>query len=166
MSDVAASPLAVVAEAGSGPLATILVGVDGSPASVRAVEWTAQLAAVAGSSVVAVHVLTFNEEFSKDAMSPDTMHTWRRDREVELKQHWLRPLADAGIAHRHRIVEADSVDAGLLACAAKSQVDVIVIGAAGSGGVLGRLVDGTSSRLTHRAKQPVVVVPRAWTADS
>lgn len=143
-------------------MATILVGVSPSDSSHRALEWTARFARAAGSTVLAVHVLTFNEEFSKDAMSPDTMRTWRRDREVLLKDQWLTPLIDAGITHSHRIVEADSVDAGLLACAEASKVDLVVVGAGGSGGLLSRMVDGRGSRLTHRAHQPVVVVPKAW----
>lgn len=147
---------------GGGPLATVLVGVNDSLSSHRAVEWVAQLAAVTGSIVVAVHVLTFNEEFIRDGLTVDTMRTWRRDLDVELRDKWLQPLVEAGIDHSHRVVEADSVDAGLLSCAAGSTIDLIVVGASNSGGIVARLLDGATSRLTHRASQPVVVVPRTW----
>jgi nucleotide-binding universal stress UspA family protein len=123
----------------------------------------AHLAAVSASNVLAVHVLTFDEELLRDGLTVDTMRTWRRDLDTELRDEWLRPLVDAGIAHTRRIVEAATVDAGLLTCAATSEIDLIVIGASGSGGIVTRLLDGATSRLTHRARQPVVVVPRTWT---
>ncbi|WP_421119628.1 universal stress protein [Aquihabitans daechungensis] len=153
---------AAIGGIGGGPLAAVLVGVDDSTSSYRAVEWVAQLAAVTGSSVIAAHVLTFNEEFVRDGLTVDTMRTWRRDLDVELRDKWLRPLVQAGIAHSHRVVEAESVDAGLLSCAADATIDLIVVGASGSGGIIARLLDGATSRLTHRASQPVVVVPRTW----
>ena len=149
-------------KSGEGPLAAILVGVDDSLSSHRAVEWVAQLAQVTGSEVVAVHVLTFNEEFLRDGLTVDTMRTWRRDLDVQLRDKWLRPLVEAGIDHTRRVVESESVDTGLLSFAAGSAIDLIVVGASGTGGIVGRLLDGATSRLTHRASQPVVVVPRTW----
>ncbi|MEZ5333717.1 MAG: universal stress protein [Thermoanaerobaculia bacterium] len=94
------------------PLGTVVVAVSQSASSRRAVEWTSHLAAPLGSTVVAVHVLTFNEEFLKDGLTPDTMRTWRREREALLRDHWLRPLAEAGVDHSHRMVEANTIDEG------------------------------------------------------
>lgn len=145
------------------PLGTVVVAVSQSASSQRAVEWTSHLAAPLGSTVVAVHVLTFNEEFLKDGLTPDTMRTWRREREALLRDHWLRPLAEAGVDHSHRMVEANTIDEGVLACAAQAHADAIVIGSGRTGGLLGRVTHASSSRLTHHAQQPVIVVPTGWT---
>ena len=150
--------------AGPGPLSVLLVAVSQSESSQSAVHWTARLATWMGSTVVAVHVLTFNEEFFKDGLTPDTMRTWRRERERVLHDHWLRPLADAGVEHSHRIVEASTIDEGVLGCAMQANADAIVIGAIRSDGLLSRITHASRSRLTHHALQPVIVVPRGWTA--
>ena len=49
----------------------VLVGVDGSEGSRHAVEWAARLAAVTGSEVLAVHVLTYNRELLRDISVED-----------------------------------------------------------------------------------------------
>jgi nucleotide-binding universal stress UspA family protein len=118
-----------------------------------------------GSTVVGVHVLTYNEEFTRDSMTVDTMRTWRRDLERDLKTRWMAPVKEAGLSYRHSLVEADSVDEGLLACASRERADLIVIGEHGSAGVLSRILDGAAYRVMHRATQPVVIVPHGWCAE-
>jgi nucleotide-binding universal stress UspA family protein len=141
---------------------TILVGLDGSASGTRALEWATQFAAAVGATVVGVHVLTFDEEFVRDGITVDTMRTWRRDLERDMKGSWMEPVARSGVAHRHHVVEADSIDEGLLACAARENADLIVIGERGSSGLLARILDGSTYRVMHRASQPLVVVPHGW----
>jgi hypothetical protein len=115
-----------------------------------------------GATVVGVHVLTFNEEFVRDGITVDTMRTWRRDLERDLKGRWMEPVLRADVPHRHHVVEADSIGEGLLACAARDDADMIVIGEHGSSGLLARVLDGSAYRVMHRATQPVVIVPHGW----
>ena len=141
----------------------LVVGADGSDGSRRALDWAARLAQATGAHVLAVHVLTYNHELLRD-ITPDTMRTWRRELEHDLQTRWVEPLTAHDVVHRSVIVEADSSAAGLLEVADREGADVLIVGAEGHGGLAGRVLGGVSYRVTHRARQPVVVVPPDWTA--
>jgi nucleotide-binding universal stress UspA family protein len=136
----------------------VLVGVDGSEGSRHAVEWAARLAAVTGSEVLAVHVLTYNRELLRD-ISVDTMRTWRRDRERDLRAKWVAPLAARDVSHRVEVVEHDSPAGGLIEVGEREGADLVVVGAKGRANLGGRLLGSVSYRMTHGAHRPVVVVP-------
>lgn len=139
----------------------ILVGTDGSVGATRALEWVAGLAGTSDASVLAVHVLTYNQEFVRD-LSADTMTNWRRKLERELKTSWVAPLVDLRVPHRCVLVEDESPAAGLIHAADREQCDLIVVGATGHSSWSSRLLGSTSYSLTHHALQPVVVVPATW----
>jgi nucleotide-binding universal stress UspA family protein len=144
-----------------GLLRRLLVGVDGSEGSRRAVEWAAQMARATGASVLAVHVLTYDGELLRD-LTLDTMRTWRREIEHNLNTCWVMPLRHAGIDHRCVVVEAYSPSTGLLDVAQREDVDLVVVGAQGHGNLAERVLGGVTYRLAHRAIHPVVVVPPDW----
>jgi nucleotide-binding universal stress UspA family protein len=146
----------------NGPLGLLIAGVDGSDGSRRALQWAAQLASATGSTVLAVHVLTYNAELARD-VSLDTMRTWRRDLERDLRSRWTEPLTSHGIDTRSIVVESESVAQGLLEIADRERAALLIVGAKGRGGVAGRVLGGVTYRVTHRARQPVVVVPPDWT---
>src|SRR6476661_7150301 len=100
-------------DAGDQFLRRLVVGIDGSDGSRSALTWTADLAKSAHAEVVAVHVLTYNEEFVRD-LSLDTLRTWRRDLRRDLETAWTEPLRAAGVGYRCLLVEDDSPAAGLL----------------------------------------------------
>jgi nucleotide-binding universal stress UspA family protein len=139
----------------------VVVGVDGSDAARRALEWTAALAAVADAEVVAAHVLTYDRELERD-LTFDTMRTWRRHLERDLKEVWTEPLRSRSVRFRSVVVEASSPTEGLLDVAGREQADLLVVGARGHGTFAGRVMGGVSYRLAHHASQPVVVVPPHW----
>ncbi|MGQ0434341.1 MAG: universal stress protein [Microthrixaceae bacterium] len=142
-------------------LRVLLVGVDGSDGSRRALEMDAQLAVAVGAHVVAVHVLTYNHEFVRD-LTPDTMHTWRRDLQHDLETGWVEPLLARGVEHRCLLLEGDSPAAGLLEAVESEDADVLIVGANGHGNLAERMLGGVSYRVTHRSPQPVIVVPADW----
>jgi len=145
----------------SRPFPLMVVGVDGSDAARRALEWAAALAAATDAEVVAVHVLTYDREFERD-LTIDTMRNWRRELNRDLKGLWTEPLRSALVRFRSVLVEASSPTEGLLDVAHQEQADLIVVGARGHGSLAGRVMGGVSYRLAHRATQPVVVVPPLW----
>src|SRR5690606_25434368 len=100
----------------------LVVGVDGSGGSRRALRWAAQLAETTGAEILAVHVLTYTHELFRD-VTPDTMRTWRRELQDELRSSWVEPLAAGAVPHRTLIVEADSAAGGLLATADREAAD-------------------------------------------
>lgn len=143
------------------PLGLLVVGADGSDGSRRALEWTALVAEETDSQVLAVHVLTYYRELLRD-VTPDTMRTWRRDLEEQLRTRWVEPLITRGIDLRTVVVEGESPAEGLLDIADSERADLVIVGAKGHGGFADRVLGGVSYRVTHRARQPVVVVPPDW----
>src|SRR4051812_40773289 len=102
------------------PLRTILVGVDGSPGAARALGWATARAAEASASILAVHVLTYSTEFRRDLFI-ETVTTWRRDLNAELRGEWTAPARAAGVTVRTELVEEDTPAAGLLKAADRAQ---------------------------------------------
>lgn len=124
-------------------LQTMIVGVDGSDGSGRALELAARLAQVSNARVLAVHVLTYNRELFPD-LTLDTMRSWRLDLERDLRTDWIAPLASAGVDHDCELLEADSPAEGLLDVAERETADVLVVGSRGRGGLVGRALGSTS----------------------
>jgi len=136
----------------------ILVGVDGSAGAARAVRWAAELATSVGAPIVLVHALTYDQELLRD-LTPDTMRTWRRDLEHQMRATWAQPATDAGVEHRCKVVEAGSVAEALLQSAEVEGAGLVVIGAKKRESMVSRLTSSTVERLVHRARVPIVVVP-------
>jgi nucleotide-binding universal stress UspA family protein len=143
----------------------IVVGLDGSHASEQALMWAAGVARDSGAELIATHVLTYSTEFVRD-LSLDTMTTWRRELDLELRSAWTASLRDAAVRHRCRLIEDDSVAGGLMDVADAENADVIVVGVQGRGTIAGRVLGTTSYKLAHRAVHPVVVVPPGWVGSS
>jgi nucleotide-binding universal stress UspA family protein len=133
----------------------LVVGLDGSDGSDRAVTWLAEVARGESLHVDAVHVLTYSHEFVLD-LTPATMTTWRKDLEQDLRTTWVQPLEQAGFSVAAHIVEADGVAAGLAHEAQRRRADLVVIGSCDHP----HLFSGMSSALSHRCPCPIVVVPR------
>ncbi len=138
----------------------ILVGVDGSPTSHKALRWTLSQTGTAGE-ILAVHVITFSHELAAD-LPPTGMTNWRRAVAADLEGPWTAEVRDAGADLRTLIVEADSAAAGLLNTATSEDASMIVVGAHGRGNLTDRLLGSTTYRVTHRARTPVVVIPLDW----
>ncbi len=139
---------------------TLVVGVDRSEGSARAVAWVADFARRCGGEVVAVHVLTYDHELLED-LSLDTVRNWRQELTDELRATWTAPLE--GVEHQSLVVEAGSTAAGLLEAVADVGADLVVVGAHGRAGLASRMLGGVSYRVTHQSPVPVVVVPPDWT---
>jgi len=145
------------------PLHRVIVGVDGSAGSLRAVEWAVGLVSETEAELVAVHVLSYYVEMRRD-VSLETMTLWRKDLEEKLAGPWTQAARRPGVRCqvRARVIEEESAWSGLMAAADEERADLIVVGTQGHGGIADRVLGGASYRLTHIAHQPVVVVPREW----
>jgi nucleotide-binding universal stress UspA family protein len=134
----------------------IAVLVDGTPESMRAVEWCAEhlgpsdeVVAVAGLSNVGELVL---------AVPPSNLRMWRTAIRRSLHGSWTKPLTDRGIPHRDRFVEMTPWRA-LRKVGDEIRADALVIGIANHHG-LGALLDQRgASHVLHKARRPVLVVP-------
>ena len=141
-------------------LRTVVVGLDGSPDARRALLWATARAEETGASILAVHVLTYSTEFRRDLFL-ETVTTWRRDLEAQLRGDWTQPARAAGITVRTELLEDESAAAGLLGVAERAHADLIVLGGKGRGGLIG-LLGATTYKVSHAARTPVVIVPVDW----
>ncbi len=129
---------------------TIVVGVDGSADSRRAVEWAGDLAEENGARVVAVHAVGLLEHERGD---PGGSHL------LPQLEVWTAPLdrLEASQVER-RLVAGEPVDA-LLAAAADCAADLVVVGTRGAGAHGAMRLGSTSVRLAEGSACPVVIVP-------
>src|SRR5437879_10797279 len=145
----------------------IVVGVDGSQGAVRALRWAIGLAAEEGAEIIAVYALGPVEDLARGTtnavsaglgMSRSRFSSWRNELRQELEQDWCAPLRAAGLPFRAHLEEA-SASVGLMAVADREDADLIVVGAHGHGGFEDRVLGSVSYKVSHRAHQPVVIVP-------
>ncbi len=139
----------------------IVVGVDGSPQSNTAVEWAAREAAMRGSRLTLVHVLTDpSAAVWMDVPVPEDYWRGQRERaQALLKEanHIARnavPIGDT-IAIDEEFASGHPVSA--LVDLSKD-AERIVVGSRGLGGVQRVLLGSVSTGLAHHAHCPVVVI--------
>ena len=137
-------PLAVIPDGATEPAGIVALGVDGSPESLGAVEWTEQIAPRLGASVIAIHV----DQTTAKSPSGAQVGTW------------IEPLVESGVVVE-AIVQRDLHPAdALLGVAAARGADLLVIGARGLGGFTGLRAGGVALKVLHRAGLPLVMIPR------
>jgi nucleotide-binding universal stress UspA family protein len=154
-------PVVVVPEAGPPPADRIVVGVDGSPASRRALTWALAEARHRAARVVAVgvfHPYDARGPFGGDFMqlaSPGSTERFRR----EIEQRVAGVLAD---------VDADDVELGSEVVAghparvlldAGASADLLVVGRRGHAAFRGFHIGSVTRGILHHATTAVVVVP-------
>jgi nucleotide-binding universal stress UspA family protein len=129
---------------------TIVVGVDGSPESRKAVAWAADLAAETGARIVAVHAVGLLES---DRIDPGGSHL-----APELEQ-WTAAL-DGIAAERveRRLVPGDPVDV-LHAAALDLGAEMVVVGSRGVGSHPAASLGSTSLHLAEAGAVTLVIVP-------
>jgi nucleotide-binding universal stress UspA family protein len=139
----------------------LLVGVDGSDSSKRAVEWCAQHAPQLGGDVVVVHaieqpviVAPVTTGFALPEFKP-------ADREALLRivtEEWCAPLAAASVPFR--VVLKDGGPAlTLIQVAETENADLVITGRRGRGGFAELLLGSTSHALSHHLHRPMLIVP-------
>jgi len=138
----------------------IVVGVDGSAHSARAVSWCATYAPALGAEVVVVHVinvpipLAMGPYYTYPGLTPE-----QRDevRDVAARD-WCKQLADAGVRFRIVVIEGNPAGA-IMQTASSEQADLVVVGRRGRGGFAELLLGSTSHQLSHHLDRPLVLVP-------
>jgi nucleotide-binding universal stress UspA family protein len=160
----AAAPVAVVrgdqvpySEACRG----IVVGVDGSRAAGRALQWALDEAALRGVELTVVHgYFAPSEALLSGLASPEQIEAERtgaHDRAQALLDTVIGAVAvPEGVAVTPRVVPGTA--AGALLAAATPE-HLTVVGTRGYGGIRRTVVGSTSHQVLHHAPGPVVVVP-------
>jgi nucleotide-binding universal stress UspA family protein len=139
----------------------IVIGVDGSGHSRRALEWAAREAAIRRSTLT---VLTVHQPLAGWAAGPivypfsdGTTAQAARDQALRETDEVLKDIGDQ--VPTEVIVRAvEGVPAEELVRAAYG-AEMIVVGSHGAGELANLLMGSVSSQVTHHAKCPVVLIP-------
>jgi len=137
---------------------TVVIGLDGSPESNRALPVAVELAKRDGGRIVAVHV----REMLVGRAGGQPLNVNEDEVEAEVRRQ-IADISSTGVDIGLTVVSAVAGGpAHVLAdTARKEQADVIVIGTRGHRQIAGLLVGSTTHRLLHVAPCAVYVVPPA-----
>jgi nucleotide-binding universal stress UspA family protein len=142
-------------------VSTIVVGVDGSEASLAALAWAADEARLRGSCLVAVHVWAAPYTPAMPGiMEPAGMPV---DRDIiqqaagEALDEWLRDAGAVveGLDVERAVVEGEAADALI---ERSDGAELLVVGSRGHGRIAGALLGSISQKAAQHARSPVVIV--------
>jgi nucleotide-binding universal stress UspA family protein len=137
-------------------ISTILVGVDGSENSGRALDWTLELARAVGANVVAIHALGLLEPGEPPVPVQSNLP------EIERRfAEWCESATRAGVSFRRELCYGTAAQS-ILEAIPREKADLIVVGTRGSARPASFSVLGsTSHQVANLSKVPVVIVPPA-----
>ncbi|MDV8000257.1 universal stress protein [Rhodococcus sp. IEGM 1408] len=134
----------------------VVVGVDGGPDSIRALEWAADYARTVEAPLVAVTAFDLPTIYG-----PYAMVGWESSTELENQARSM--LADAV---RNTLGEDALVDQRVIRghpaevmVAASGDARLVVMGSRGHGGFAGMVMGSVSQHVVSHARCPVVVLP-------
>jgi len=138
---------------------TVVVGVDGSEGSRRALRWAATEAAARNDALELVHVWERPQAYAPLGLGaypidPEPIEEAAKDFLGRLVAE-ARELAP-GIEVRGQLVEGAPASALLEAA---RTADLLVVGSRGHGGFTALLLGSVSQQVVHHAPCPVVIVP-------
>jgi nucleotide-binding universal stress UspA family protein len=152
-------PAKPAAEIGSS-MKKIVVGVDGSTASLQALEWAYNEALVSGAELTAVHGWVYPYSGARTSVSePRTQMQLDAMEELKASLESLGPRLAGGSLHVHaRLVEQPPAEALL---EESEDADLLVVGSRGRGAVRSTLLGSVSRTVAQHATCPVAVIRQA-----
>ena len=138
---------------------SIVVGTDGSATAQAAIAWAADVAAAVRARVTVVHAFDPLDMLGK-VEPPVDLKQIEAERQRELDEVWCAPLRQAGVSYSPQILHGDPADA-VLDVAREVGADLIVVGARGHSALRDLVLGSTSNAITHRSRNPVVIIPSA-----
>lgn len=131
--------------------APVVVGVDGSPASDRALSIAFDEASRRGVDLTAVHVWSDHTDDFVDGYWAN-LEDWAQETLAERLAGWAERYPDVTV---HRVLEKDRPARRLLDHAEKAQL--LVVGSHGRGGFSRMMLGSVSTAVVHGARGPVIV---------
>jgi nucleotide-binding universal stress UspA family protein len=140
----------------------IVVGVDGSVGSKKALQWAVEEAKLRGAKVDAVQAWSFPYYGEVAAMAAVAVDGTELERAAAASLaavvEALAPdPAAGGVVVEQHVHRGDAASA-LLRAAEEADADLLVVGSRGHGGFTGLLLGSVSQQCVHHASCPVVVV--------
>jgi nucleotide-binding universal stress UspA family protein len=150
------------------PIRKILVPVDGSSASVKALQYAAHLAELGASNaeLIVVHVLEDVKQGGAIGLQAKygnvrLVEGFKRARR-EAAFEWLKQIEEAvrkkGIRIKSEVLDGDSEAEVIIGYASENGVDLIVVGSRGLAGFKRFLLGSVANALVGNAPCPVMVV--------
>lgn len=131
----------------------IIVGVDGSPASVDAIRWAARQASLTGETLEAVICWTIPASYGVAFGGEDAID-WKQNAEQALEEALTDAIGD-GAASVQRTVEQGHPSYVLVE--ASKRADLLVVGSRGHGGFVGLVLGSVSTHVVSHSACPVTV---------
>ena len=159
----ATTPVAVVKHSGVDERRRIVVGIDGSDTSMRALDWAAAEARLRNVRLTVLHAWRppFASELTTLASTPAAEAETIRSAEVTLRSALASIRGTGSNLEVDGMVVRGAPDEVLLDAAASASL--LVVGSRGHGAVAGMVLGSVSARCVHEAACPVVVLPHAET---
>jgi nucleotide-binding universal stress UspA family protein len=152
-------------------LSTIVVGVDGSDESKRALRWAVEEAALRRADLKVVHAYEYKVPWHafaavEEGMNVEQMQLYQEGLQQEATE--VRQQAEAFVEDVVREVDHEGVKVQTLALPDRHPADalveqsegadMLVVGSRGLGGFTGLVVGSVSQQCLHHAKCPVMVI--------
>jgi nucleotide-binding universal stress UspA family protein len=134
----------------------IVVGVDGSANAGHALDWAITLARPHGARITAVHALGLLDRLAHERVTTGDHREAITD---EFCRVWCAALDGAGVETERLVLDGPPADV-ILATAADTGADLVVVGERGIGAGAAAELGSTSRRVLESSTVPVLVVPR------
>jgi nucleotide-binding universal stress UspA family protein len=142
----------------------VVVGVDGSPASIDALKWAIRYAQVTGGQVEAVTSWAVPDAGGAglgagfDAVGVDWLAVATESQETSLFQALSETLPGGGVSVKRTLIFDHPAHALLVAA---EGADLLVVGSRGHGGFVGMLLGSVSAHVVAHAACPVLIIQHA-----
>jgi nucleotide-binding universal stress UspA family protein len=141
----------------------ILVAVDGSEASKRALSEAIQLAKLSRCTLTAVYVIDQSAAFTyAGACDPHLLTDAARQVGVSLLNGALAQMRELNVVGDTEIVEtqgiAEDIASALMRCAERRGVDLVVMGTHGRRGLRRMVIGSVAERFVRHATCPVLLI--------
>ncbi len=136
--------------------ASILVALDGSDQSMFALNHARAMAECFGSKLILVHAFPHTSDL-RDSIEYNNLVALRIKRGEEIIETARKQLGRTSIKMDEELLEGPAPEA-ILSVAATRKCDLIVMGSRGMGSLKGMVLGSVSTKVSHYARCPVMVV--------